>query len=126
MARVKKKKIGVSRAWNPTGVGATIKMQTEIFEGQVCIRLATMKSNSCRVSLYFNHSEKEFISVITTVMGSVFVETLESQAHAQVLYNRLPRRVHPSKLEKIGITNPRDTDVGKLEDELAEVFEEAV
>lgn len=127
MARGKKKKnTGTSKAWNPTGIGATIKMQTEIIEGQVCIRLGTMKSNSCRVSLYMNHSEKEFFNVITTVTGSVFVEPLPDQDHAQIVYNRLPRRVHPSKLETIGILNPRDSDIGELEDDLAEIFESAV
>ncbi len=124
MAR--KKINSVSKAWNRTGLGATIKMQTEIIEGQVCLRLATMKANSCRVSLYFDHSGREFFLVITTVTGSVFVEPLESQEHAQIVYNRLPRRVHPDKLEKIGITNPRDSDIGDLSEELSLAFDTAI
>jgi hypothetical protein len=122
----KKKKQGESRAWNRTGIGSKIKMQTEIIEGQVCVRLATMKSNSCRVSLFMNYGEKEFFTVITTVTGSVFVETLPDQDHAQLVYNRLPRRVLPSQLEKMGIVNPRESDIGDLEESLAEVFGTAV
>lgn len=119
MAQAKKK----SKTWHKTGIGATINMDTEIIEGKLCARLATMKANSCRVSLYYDFQEDQFHAVVSLITGPVFVQTLPDKDHAQILYNRLPRRVHPSKLESVGITNPLDSDTDDLEAELSAQFD---
>ena len=98
-------------------------MDTEIIEGKLCARLATMKAGSCRVSLHYDFQGKQFYVVVSLITGSVFVQTLPDKDHAQILYNRLPRRVHPDKLESVGIMNPLDCDIDDLEAELSAQFD---
>lgn len=125
MVRAKKKK-SKSKTWTKTGIGATIRMETTIIEGRPCARLATMKANSVRVSLYYEYSGEQFMTVISTVTNQVFIEVLPDVEHAQLVYNRLPRRVHPDRLGSIGIVNPLEADVGDLEDDLIAEFGRAV
>lgn len=121
-----KKKNKPPKAWNRTGVGATIRLESELIDGTLCARLATKKSNACRMSLYYDYNGEQFLSIVTTITGGVLVEKLPDLEHAQLVYNRLPRRVHPDRLESIGITNPLDADLDDLEDELITEFRRAV
>lgn len=124
MARAKKKN-KPPKAWNRTGVGATIRLESELINGVLYARLATMKAGACRMSLFYDYSGKQFLSIITTITGGTLVEKLPDLEYAQLVYNRLPRRVHPDRLEAIGIMNPLDTDLDDLADDLIAEFGKA-
>lgn len=117
---------GSGKKWSRTGIGCQIKMESEIIEGKVCVRLATMKCKSCRLSLYFDYSGKQFFSLMSTITNAVLIEVLPSLDHAQLLYNKLPRRVHPDRLESMGIVNPLETDLGDLEEDLADQVDDHI
>jgi len=95
------------KEYQKTGKGMLIKMDMQIFDGQPCARLAATKYKSLSCELFHRFEDKTFFVFMTFWTDETHILELGTDLKkAQGWYDRLPRRVDPSKIMNLGIVNP--------------------